>query len=106
MTEETATIIFSAFIRFSTIGLLVYLIGALVNVQEYYLRIAAYYESRAMSLLLAGTQDLDHATRFARYARVLGAENIQFSKQPPTPTAELIELLKNAQGLSGKKKGD
>lgn len=106
MNEQTTTLIFAAVIRFGTLGLLVYMAGVTVNLYEYLMRMAAYYDSREISLILAGVHDAEHAKRFAQFARVLAAEKIQFSKRPPTPTEELIELLKNAKGLSEKKKDD
>ena len=78
--------------RVGTILLMIFGVQILVSLHRYNTRLAAYYDARADALQLLGKND---PRLLGELIHSLSPETLDFGKDPRTPAAEAVELLKN-----------
>jgi hypothetical protein len=73
--------------------ILFFLVQILVSLYRYNAKLAAFYDSRADAILLAGDGD---EQVLEKYVKMLSTENFDFGEPPNTPAEHLAEIAKEA----------
>ena len=93
--QSTDALIASAVTRFGVIFVLMFLAQALINLNRYALRLAAFHRSRAYMLALSDG-DIDV---MERTSRTLSADHVNLGREPRAPLDEAKRLAEIARDL-------
>lgn len=89
-------LIASSVTRFGAILLLIFGVQILVQLYKYNVRLSAFYEAQADAIDLVGVSDIEKLTKVIQ---TISPNNIDFGKNPRTPTHELAELAKHLKNI-------
>jgi hypothetical protein len=97
--RETARLVQTSITRFGTLATISFLVGILISLYRYNVRLAGYYQARADALVLMSTSL--KSVRFPTLSATLTAQ-LDFGKAPRAPTGEMIDLVRAARSETPK----